>query len=168
MAKHGVARQSKARFFMVVRTAAPTILIDTREGEPYAFDQAFPVVRRALKAGDYSLMGMEDRVGVERKEISDFVQTVIHHRQRFAIELKKLREMEASCVLVEACMADLLKGRYRSGAHPHTVFGAVISIIVDCGVPVYFCSDRQIACRFTQEYLLRFWRNHQEAPREKA
>ena len=36
--------------------------------------------------------------------------------------------------------------------------GTVASIVVDFGVPVYFCSDRQAACRFVEEYLTRFHR----------
>jgi len=72
--------------------------------------------------------------------------------------LKKLRDLEAACVVVEGNLSDILAGRYRGGAHPHSVFGAAISVIVDGGIPVFFCSDRQMACKFTQEYLLRFWR----------
>ncbi|MFA6034043.1 MAG: ERCC4 domain-containing protein [Myxococcota bacterium] len=147
----------------------PTIIIDTREQEGLSFDPAVAdVERKALPAGDYSLAGLVDRVAVERKSLSDFVHTVINERARFSIELKKLRKMETSCVVVEGNLSDVLAGRYRGGAHPHSVFGAAISVIVDCGVPVFFCSDRQIACRFTQEYLLRFWRNHREAPHEEV
>ena len=36
------------------------------------------------------------------------------------------------------------------------------------GVPVFFCSDRQIACRFTQDYLLRAYHTIQEAEHAEA
>ena len=141
----------------------PVILIDTREQEGFSFDPVVAdVERKALHAGDYSLTGLVDRVAVERKSLDDFASTVIHGRARFSLELKKLRAMEAACVVVEGSLADVLAGRYRGGAHPHSVFGAAVSVIVDAGVPVFFCSDRQIACKFTQEYLLRFWRNNRE------
>jgi len=137
----------------------PVILCDSREQQGFTFDPAVVRVERcALPAGDYSLAGLADRVAVERKSLNDFVATVIRGRARFGIELKKLKSLEAACVVVEGDLSDVLAGRYKGGAHPHSVFGAVMSIIVDCGVPVYFCSDRQIACRFTQEYLLRFYR----------
>ncbi len=138
----------------------PVILIDTREQEPLSFDPAAAAVElTALPAGDYSLAGLSDRVAVERKSLDDFASTVIHGRARFAVELKKLRDLEAACVVVEGNLSDILAGRYRGGAHPNSVFGAVVSVIVDGGIPVFFCSDRQIARKFTQEYLLRFWRN---------
>jgi hypothetical protein len=38
------------------------------------------------------------------------------------------------------------------------VFGATLSIIVDHGVPVFFCGDRQLASRFVEELLCRYHR----------
>jgi ERCC4-type nuclease len=140
-----------------------TIIADTREREVYSFDPArVDVVRRALAAGDYSVAGLEDRVAVERKSLDDFVSTVIRSRERFGRELDRLRQCEAACVVVEGSLADVFAGRYRGGAHPASVFGAVISIIVDRGIPVFFCHDRQHACRFTSDYLIRFYQKTQE------
>jgi len=34
----------------------------------------------------------------------------------------------------------------------------LLSIVVDFDIPVFFCSDRQVACRFVEGYLLRFHR----------
>lgn len=138
-------------------------IIDSREIAPYAFDpELVESERRALPAGDYSVAGLEDRVAVERKSLDDFVSTVIRGRSRFRRELKRLQAYAAACVVVEADLTDVLAGRYRSGADPASVFGAIVSIVVDYGIPVFFCSDRQIACRFTQDYLLRIHRRHQE------
>ncbi|HWR49699.1 MAG TPA: ERCC4 domain-containing protein [Bryobacteraceae bacterium] len=131
------------------------IIVDTRENEPYAFDpRVVAAVRRALPAGDYSVEGLETELAVERKSVDDFVGTVIHARERFARELEKLTQYRAACVVVEAGLADLLHGRYRGRAHPNAVLGSALSIILDYGVPVFFCSDRQAACTFVEAYLL--------------
>ena len=135
-----------------------TVVVDTREQEPYAFDSSCEVVRRALPAGDYSIEGFEDSVAVERKTLEDFVSTVIRSRKRFYKELQRLEGYKAACVVVESDLRDVLTGRYRSGAHPNAVLGTVISIVVDFQIPVFFCSDRQVACRFVEEFLLRFHR----------
>ncbi len=136
-----------------------TIVVDTREQEPYSFDpERAGVIRRALPAGDYSLEGFERSVAVERKTLEDFVHTVIRSRERFTRELRRLSVYEAACVVVEADLRDLLLGRYRSGAHPHSVWGALLAIIVDFGIPVFFCSDRQVACRFVEGFLQRYYR----------
>ena len=117
-----------------------TVVVDTREQEPYSFDtDKVSTVRKALPAGDYSLVGLEERVAVERKSLTDSAY-------------------ESACVVVECNFRDLVDGRYRSDAHPHALIGTVASIVVDFGVPVYFCSDRQAACRFVEEYLTRFHR----------
>lgn len=142
-----------------------TIVVDSREQEPWSFDPTLVAVeRRALPAGDYSVAGLEERVAVERKSLDDLVATLIRRRARFGRELARLQGFDAACVVVEASLADVLAGRFRGGAHPSSVFGAVMSVIVDAGVPVFFCSDRQIACRFAQEYLLRAQRRLAEVP----
>ena len=132
-----------------------TIVIDTREKEPYSFDPRLTgAVRRALPAGDYSVDGLEERVAVERKSLDDFVSTVIHARGRFREELRKLARYRAACVVVEAGVADVLLQRYRGEAHPNAVVGNALSIILDFGVPVFFCGNRQASCQFVQAYLL--------------
>jgi ERCC4-type nuclease len=140
------------------------IVVDSREQAPFIFDPVrVGTIRQALPAGDYSLAGLEDRVAVERKSLDDFVATVIRGRSRFRQELKRLQAYGAACIVVEADLTDVLAGRYRNGADPASVFGAIVSIVVDYGIPVFFCSDRQVACRFTQDYLLRIHRRLQEA-----
>lgn len=139
--------------------ARATIVIDTREQEPYLFDpRLIRAVRRALKAGDYSIGGLEDQVAVERKTLDDFVSTVIHRRRRFREELRKLSQYRAACVVVEAGLPEVLDKRYRGEARPAAVVGSTLSIVLDFGVPVYFCGNRQAACHFTQAFLLAAWR----------
>jgi ERCC4-type nuclease len=137
----------------------PVIAIDTREQEPYGFDPSrVETVRRALPAGDYSLAGRETEVAVERKSLEDFVATAIHARERFARELRRLATYDFACVVVEASMEDVLLHRYRSGADPRSVFGATLSIVLDHRVPVFFCGDRQIACRYVEGLLTLYHR----------
>jgi DNA excision repair protein ERCC-4 len=136
--------------------AKTVVVVDTREQEPYTFDPArVEVIRRALPAGDYSLLGLESSVAVERKSIEDFVGTVIRGRKRFAKELARLRECEFACVVVECSLTDILSGYYRSDAHPNAVLGSALSIIVDYRVPVFFCGSRQAARLFVEQLLLK-------------
>lgn len=132
-----------------------TIIIDTREQEPYSFDPRLAAaVRRALPAGDYSVAGLDGIVAVERKTLDDFVSTVIHSRRRFREELRKLAGYRAACVVVEAGISDVLLKHYRGESHPNAVLGNTLSIILDYRVPVFFCTNRQAACHFVQAYLL--------------
>jgi DNA excision repair protein ERCC-4 len=131
------------------------VVIDTREQLPYSFSDRVVAVRSALPAGDYSVEGLEHLLAVERKSLDDFVSSVIRERPRFRRELEKLRAYRVAAVVVEAGLADIFAHRYHSGVHPNAVVGAALSIIVDYGVPVFFCSDRQACCRFTEGLLLR-------------
>jgi ERCC4-type nuclease len=137
------------------REGPATIIVDTREQEPYSFDPRLAgAVRRALPAGDYSIEGLEGIVAVERKTLDDFVSTVIHSRSRFREELRKLGGYRVACVVVEAGLQDVLQKRYRGETHPNAVLGSTLSIILDFRVPVFFCGNRQAACQFVQAYLL--------------
>ena len=134
----------------------PVLIIDTREQAPFNFpEDVVSVTRRALPAGDYTLEGLEDLAVVERKSLDDLVQSLIRNWDRFHRELRKLQSIPGACVVVEAGLNDLLSHRYTSGVHPSAVLGAVLSVIVDFRVPVYFCGSRPAACHFTQTYLLK-------------
>lgn len=139
------------------RSEPLSVVVDTREQEPYVFaSERIAVVRRALAAGDYSLDGHETTVAVERKSLDDYVASVIYERERFLRELALLAKYELACVVVEATLEDVTAHRYRSGAHPNSVVGATLAIIVDQRVPVYFCGDRQLACRIVEGILRRY------------
>lgn len=136
-----------------------TLIVDTREQLPFAFSApGVRTIRRALETGDYSVDGLEHRVAVERKTLNDLVKSLIRDRDRFLREVRRLETFEACCIVVEADWSDVAERRYAGGAHPRSVFGAILSLIVDQRTPVYFLSNRQIACRFTEDFLLRFHR----------
>ena len=135
------------------------IVIDSREQQPYTF--ACEVVKARLDAGDYSVVGFEQRVAVERKSLRDFVGTVIHDFDRFARELQRLSAMEAACIVVEADLTAVLCGQHAEALRavaPQSLLGASTYIGVKYRVPVYWCGSRPGAVRFTDAYLRSFIR----------
>ncbi len=136
----------------------PTIFVDSKEQDEYSFNLSkVNVKRKSLKTGDYSLEGFEELVSVERKNPDDFVKTLIPPKKRFQKELQRLTVMPYSCIVVETNLEDIILGKYQSNANPLSVFNMANSIITDWKIPIYYCSTRQIACRFTEEYLVRVW-----------
>lgn len=130
------------------------IVCDTREKHPYSFPCA--TNRKVLAAGDYSVEGLEDRVAVERKSLSDFVHTVIHDHARFGREMLLLSTYDAACVVVEANLDAVLRGQRGDdlrGASPESVLGAALHITLQYGVPIFWCGSRQAARAFTEMYL---------------
>ena len=141
------------------RSEPVTIVVDTREQRPWEFPrERVETVRRALPVGDYSLVGLEDRVTVERKTLDDLVRSVTHDRSRFWRELDRMGGFDAACVVVEANLSDLVARRYRSRAHPNAVLGSVTSMALVHRVPTFFCSNRRLAAMFTEGYLHRYAR----------
>ena len=134
----------------------PVIVVDTREQHPYELNpELVRVVSRALLAGDYALDGLENQIVIERKSLDDYVYSVVRARARFLRELELLATCSMPYIVVEGSMEDVSEHRYRAGVHPNAVLGATWAIIVDYGIPVFFCSDRQLACRLVEGLLLR-------------
>ncbi len=141
-----------------------TIVIDTREQEPYTFD--CQTLRRKLDAADYSVQGCEGLVAVERKSLKDFVHTVIHDLDRFRLELEKLGENQAAVIVVEGCLDRLLRGLEGPalrGVGPQSVLGAALWLQQTHGVPVHWCGSRQGARAFTEGFLRMFVRTRRES-----
>ena len=122
------------------------ILIDTREQTPYRFDPPrynVSTASAALPAGDYSLPGFEARVAVERKTLEDLVACLKgKNRERFERELARGRPYDLFVVVVEASMADVAQGRYRSDMKPHAVLQSLFAFQVRYGVAFLWAGDR--------------------------
>lgn len=140
-------------------SALTPIVVDTREARPYLFDSSTAsVTRGALPAGDYSLRGFETRIAIERKSLDDFVNTVIHARERFRAELDVLATYDFAAIVVEANVEDLLAGRFTSRANPASLFAIACAIVADRRIPVFWLSDRQTAQAAVQQILGRLYR----------
>ena len=97
----------------------PTLIIDTREKQPLQitcgkiYDN---IIREKLDTGDYSIVGLEDVLCIERKgSVSEFAQNVI--QDRFVRELDRMTH-KYSFVLFEFTLEEMLK-------YPR-----------DCGIPI--------------------------------
>lgn len=77
-----------------LKTPRPTLLVDTREQNPFNFSRFegwfAGIEKKALRLGDYSVAGLEDTCVVERKDLSDLVHSCTVERNAF---IKRLRLM---------------------------------------------------------------------------
>lgn len=130
-------------------------VVDTREQRPYKFRE--DDVRKKLDTGDYSIEGLEDCICVERKEINDFIASVIPGRgwKRFQKELERLQKFELACILLEGTWEDVCEKQYRSELHPHSLQGFIMRILVDYNIPIYFAVDRTYGKIFVEKWLQR-------------
>jgi ERCC4-type nuclease len=127
-----------------------TILQDTREQNPFLFlgdRYADTEVRPGtLFVGDYTLVGLEAQVAVERKELSDLLVCLGSDRERFERELARAAGM-SMIVVVEASWTALANGQGfgRSHMNPHAACMSVLAMQQRYGVPFLFCGSRQAA-----------------------
>ena len=152
-----------------------TILVDDREKHPYRFqglcsDQSaggLPLLVkydvRRLATGDYTLLGWENSVAIERKSTEDAYQTFGKGRARFERELDRLNAMQFAAVVIENDWGVLLsQPPPMSQLDPKTVFRSVIAWQQRYpNVHWWMVPSRAAAEVVTLRILERFWKERQ-------
>lgn len=136
------------------------ILVDSREQAPYDFAKYEATVEAAtLVCGDYSLPGFEDRAAVERKELNDLISCLMNgNRERFERELARGRHYDLFAVVVEASLADISHGRYRSEMKVHSALQSIITFQVRYRIPFIWAGNRAGAEYMTYGLLAKYLR----------
>jgi DNA excision repair protein ERCC-4 len=129
-----------------------TILVDTREQAPLVF-RGFSTERATLRTGDYSIEGCADTVAIERKSLADLFSCIGQQRDRFERELERLAAFRYGALVVEATMADVLRGCPSSRIHPASAFGSLMSWSVQGRLPIFFCGNRELAAQTVAKLL---------------
>jgi ERCC4-type nuclease len=144
------------------------IICDSREQAPWSFEN-YPVeiVRAGLKSGDYSLVGHEDRIALERKSLPDLVGSLSTGRARFEREMERLSALEFAAVLVEAGPQDIIQHNYRSAMNPASVMQSMFAWTVRYRVPFLLCGTRRHA-EYTAHGLLSKFLREIEARQAEA
>jgi ERCC4-type nuclease len=143
----------------------PTICIDTREPEGGGWEPYFtvPTVRQKLDSGDYSLLGCEEWICVERKTGDDLVICLSHSRQRFIDELRRAQRISEFYVISECTYQDILLGRYRSEMNSRAAWESFIALQGRYKIPFLFAANIETAARLCESILLRWFREHEKA-----
>lgn len=157
---------------------------DTREQSPYAFqgigwdasDGGGPgktltieTVRGTLRSGDYSLVGYESRVAVERKSLADWYGTLGKGRDRFERELERLRSYDFAAVVIEASLTEMATAPPEfTQLNPKTVYRTFVAWQVRYPVKFIPCDGRRLAEITTFRLLERFLREEMTTKKEGA
>lgn len=139
-------------------------IIDRREQLPLDLSP-LQTVAGTLATGDYSIVGLENVVAVERKSLSDLLGCVGQERERFDREVMRLLAYPCRCIVVEATWADLESGQWRSKVTPSAAMGSVLGWIA-AGIPIVMAGDHARAGRYVSRLLYiaarRRWRENRE------
>ena len=134
------------------------ILCDTREQAPYTFDryQGVTVERAALQTGDYSLAGLHDHIGLERKSLDDLTGTLTKGRERFQRECERGRGLDYFGLIIEASLEDVRNHAYRSQMTPQSLLQTLAAYSVRYGLHVHWCGNRAGGEYMTYSLLQKF------------
>ena len=133
----------------------PVVLVDTREQQPLPLFANHPnwiagERRVALKTADYSIGGMENVIGLERKSLADLVDCTVTSRERFLCCCARLGRFRWKAILIEASYEDIKLGwdtdEIQSDVHPNAVCGLLDAVEAKFGIPILLTSrHRELA-----------------------
>jgi hypothetical protein len=100
-----------------LRTPRPVLVVDTREQNPFNFSRFkgwfAGIETRALKLGDYSIVGLEDSCVVERKDLPDLVHSFTAERRVFVQRLRLMSQCPHRLLVIPAALSQV------KSLHPH-------------------------------------------------
>jgi ERCC4-type nuclease len=128
----------------------PIVIVDSREQMPFSFiglkNWISGTTTRKLDVGDYSVVGMERLIRLERKTLTDLITTLMQYRDRFFEECERLARFRYSALLIEATYEDI-KSFYDASlctqAHPNAVSGSLDALEARFGIPVIYTSQHR-------------------------
>lgn len=83
-----------------------TIIIDTREQQPWTFD-SYTTAHKKLDTGDYSIQGLEHLLTIERKKsINEIANNIVE--SRFKDVIARMTQYKYSFLLLEFDLEDIL------------------------------------------------------------
>lgn len=118
-----------------------TAICDTREQAP--LDLSIKTVVGKLSTADYSVVGLEKRVAIERKSLPDLLRCVGRERDRFESCVMRMRAYEMRAIVIEASWGAIRLGQWRSQLTPKHVLAALCSWMKHMSVIV--AGDRETA-----------------------
>lgn len=129
------------------------IAVDTREQLPFEF-AGLQTQRCSLKAGDYSIVGYETCVAVERKSHGDCWGSMSNGRGRFERCVKRLAELDRAAIVIECSLSRLCERPAQiQRTTVASVVGGLISWSVQYSIPIFWCDNRIMAERVTLRFL---------------
>lgn len=127
-----------------------------------------PIEYKHLQTGDYSILGLEDKVCVERKSLEDLFGTLGNGRERFAREFERMAAMDYAAVVIEANWYEIMRpadfrGQWRSEMHSRAVWATVFSWAQDYRhIHWWTMGSKRAAEMATFEILEMYWRKREK------
>jgi ERCC4-type nuclease len=140
-----------------LRTPRPTVLVDTREQNPFdfsRFDGWFAgVEKKALKLGDYSIAQLEDSCVVERKDLPDLVHSFIAERPAFVNRLRLMSAYPQRLLVITAALSTVKSSYAFSDVNPNRIMQSLIAALAGWNVPFVCTETHELGEEIIASYL---------------
>lgn len=134
-----------------IRPEDVVALVDTREQLPLDLSP-LQVESTTLQSGDYSVRGLEDKIRIERKSLSDLLGCVGRDRERFEREIERLAAFPIAVLLIESSWPEIEMGQWNSKIAPSQVIGSLLSWQTR-GIAIHMTHDHERAGRHAARLL---------------
>jgi ERCC4-type nuclease len=146
-----------------LRHPKPTIIVDSREKEPFRFRASATLEGTEvakLDAGDYSIKDMEDLITIERKQsVTELAGNFGRNRARFEREMERMQDIKFRYVVVEDHWSSLNGKLVKySKMSAKAVFESITTFELKYGVHFIFAGNKKQAQAITRSLLIRAYR----------
>jgi len=127
-----------------LQTPRPTLLVDSREQNPFNFSRFkgwfAGVEKKALPLGDYSVAGLEDICVVERKDLSDLVHSSTVDRKAFIDRLRLMARYPHRLLVVTSTLSQVKSPFAHASVDPNRTTQFLVAVLAGLQVP-FVCSE---------------------------
>jgi ERCC4-type nuclease len=140
-----------------LRIPRPTVIVDTREQNPFSFSRFrgwfAKIEKKPLKLGDYSIEGMEELCTVERKDLPDLVHSFTADRPVFIDRLRQMSKYPHRLLVVTAALSQVKSPYSHSNANPNKITQSLIAVLAGLGVPFLCVETHELGEEIVASYL---------------
>lgn len=127
-----------------LKTPRPTLLVDTREQNPFDFSRFegwfAGIEKKALRLGDYSVAGLEDTCVVERKDLSDLVHSCTVERNAFIKRLRLMAGYPHRLLVVTSTLSQVKSPYSHTSVDPNRTTQFLVAALAGLQVP-FICTE---------------------------
>jgi DNA excision repair protein ERCC-4 len=127
-----------------LQTPRATVLVDTREQNPFNFSRFkgwfTGIEKTALPLGDYSVVGLQDICVVERKNLSDLVHSCTVNRTIFIKRLHRMAQYPHRLLVITSTLSQVKSPYTHASVDPNRVMQFLIAVLAGLQVP-FVCSE---------------------------
>ena len=132
------------------------LVIDTREQNPlfHPLPKGLLVIRDTLTHGDYSVRGLENKIAIERKKMSDLMSYIGSERERTVVKLNAMKNIDFKALVIEENYDDLFLPKTYSKVPIETIRQALVSFNIRFGLHLFVHKSRSVVEHWIMDRLI--------------